>query len=351
MRHVVASAMLVCLLAVSVPALAEDSTYEFPSCGTITNRNNSWQFGPGLWVEYVVESTGQFDICGRWLVAVDARVVNIANSSMWVEGVLVATARRQIPVPWYGRYQTNGAHFATGTIPNLFCCNGWWPMGQTTSQADVVLEVYREPTPAETCSAQGWDYYWNGGECVFTPGSPIILDVAGDGYKLTSVDDGVRFDLNADGNAELVAWTRADSDDEFLAMDRNGNGQIDDGSELFGNHTPAYADRSDLTTANGFEALKFLGSPSYGVAVPDGAISARDAAFSRLLLWRDANHNGISEPEELTSAASAGVVSISTDYKEKRRVDKFGNEFRQKGTVTWLDGSDAVYDVWLQWRQ
>jgi hypothetical protein len=351
MRHVLTSAMLVCLLAVSVPVLAEESTYEFPSCGTTTNRNNSWQFGPGLWVEYVVESNAQFDICGRGFVGVDARIVNVPNSSMWAEGLLVATARRQIPVPWYGRYQTNAAHFATGTIPNVFCCNGWWPMGQTTSQADVVSEAYREPTPSELCSAQGWDYYWNGGECVFTPGSPIILDVNGNGYKLTSVDDGVRFDLNADGSAELVAWTRADSDDAFLAMDRNGNGRIDDGSELFGNHTPAYANRGDLTTANGFEALKFLGSPSYGIGVPDGEISARDAAFGRLLLWRDANHNGISEPEELISAASAGVVSIGTDYKEKRRVDRFGNEFRQKGTVTWLDGPDVVYDVWLQWRQ
>jgi hypothetical protein len=148
-----------------------------------------------------------------------------------------------------------------------------------------------------------------------------------------------------------LAWTRGDSDDAFLAMDRNGNGRIDDGSELFGNHTPVYADRTDLTTANGFEALKFLGSPSYGISVPDGQINARDAAFSRLLLWRDANHNGISEPDELTSAVAAGVVSLSTDYKEKRRVDRFGNEFRQKGTITWADGSVPIYDVWLQWRQ
>ena len=70
-----------------------------------------------------------------------------------------------------------------------------------------------------------------------------------------------------------------------------------------------------------------------------------------MLLWRDANHNGISEPDELTSAVAAGVVSLSTEYKEKRRVDRFGNEFRQKGTITWADGSEPIYDVWLQWRQ
>jgi hypothetical protein len=347
MRRLLMSALFVCLLAAPASTYASSSTYNFPSCGTVVNRNNSWQFGPGLWVEYVVETVGMFDICGQWLVAVDARIVNVPNSSMWASGLLYASARRQIPVQSYTTYQTNGSHYATGTIPNVFCCSGWWPTGQTTSRARV---VYQEPSPSDACAAQGWEYYWNGFECVFTPGSPIILDVARDGYKLTSVDDGVRFDLNTDGSAELVAWTRADSDDAFLAMDRNGNGRIDDGSELFGNHTPAYADESERLTANGFEALKYLGSPAYGLSVPDGQISAADAAFGRLLLWRDANHNGLSEPEELTSAAAAGVVGLSTDYQEKRRVDRFGNEFRQKGTVIWADGHDAVYDVWLQWR-
>ena len=347
MRRVVISAMFVCLLGGAVSAFAEDSAYNFPSCGTVVNRNGSWQFGPGPWVEYVVETSSTFDICGKWVVAVDARIVNVPNSSIWAEAWFNVTARRQIPVPRYGTYQTNGSHYSAGTIPNVFCCNGWWPSGQTTSHARV---EYQQPSPADACAAQGWDYYWNGGDCVFTPGSPIILDVAHDGYKLTSVADGVRFDLNADGNAELVAWTRRDSDDAFLAMDRNGNGRIDDGTELFGNHTPVHADRADQFTTNGFEALKYLGSPSYGLSVPDGQISASDAAFSRLLVWCDANHNGISEPEELTSAAAAGVVALSTDYKEKKRVDQFGNEFRQKGSITWLDGPDVIYDVWLQWR-
>jgi hypothetical protein len=350
MRRFVASTMLVCLLAFSASVFAEDSSYDFPSCGSVTNRNNSWQLGPGLWVEYLVETSGVFDICGQWIVAVDARIVNVANSSIWAEGIMYAAARRQIPVSNYGTYQTNGTHFASATIPNLICCGGLWRTGQTVSHATVRYPEYQQPSAADACAAQGWDYYWNGGECVFTPGSPIVVDVDRKGFKFTSVDDGVRFDLNADGSAELVAWTQAGSDDAFLAMDRNGNGRIDDGTELFGNHTPAYADRSDFTTANGFEALKFLGSPTYGISVPDGQITAQDAPFSRLLLWCDANHNGISEPDELTPAAAAGVLALSTDYKEKRRVDRFGNEFRQKGTITWVDGHGTAYDVWLQWR-
>jgi hypothetical protein len=133
-------------------------------------------------------------------------------------------------------------------------------------------------------------------------------------------------------------------------MDRNGNGRIDDGSELFGNRTPADPNDRAVTTANGFEALKFLETPTYGRSVADHAIDAQDAAFSRLLLWRDANHNGISEPEELQSVAGSGLVAISTDYKEKKRIDRSGNEFRQRAVVFWQDGRDFLYDVWLQWR-
>ena len=104
---------------------------------------------------------------------------------------------------------------------------------------------------------------WLGGMCEL-PNCPLIVDTARDGYKLTSVENGVRFDLNADGVPEQVAWTRRDSDDAFLVLDRNGNGRIDDGSELFGNHTPARPDTPEITTPNGFEALKFVETPAYG---------------------------------------------------------------------------------------
>ena len=104
-----------------------------------------------------------------------------------------------------------------------------------------------------------------------------------------------------------------------------------------------------MTTINGFEALAFLQTSSYGNSRPDRQIDGADAAFGRLLLWRDANHNGISEEEELTPLSAAGVRAIGTDYKETRRVDRFGNQFRQKGRIAWADGVvDVVFDVWLQ---
>jgi hypothetical protein len=176
------------------------------------------------------------------------------------------------------------------------------------------------------------------------------VDSGRNGYALTSVAGGVRFDLNADGVVEMVAWTKRDSDDEFLVMDRNGNGRIDDGTELFGERTPAYPGDPAVTTANGFEALKFLESPSYGDSRADRLIDRADAPFERLWLWRDANHNGISEPDELRMLTSAGVIGISTDYKEQRRRDRYGNQFRQRGTILWQHGSDPLYDIWLQWQ-
>jgi hypothetical protein len=336
---------LLALTCVPQIARAETATNKLPfiNCGDVTRSNASWQIGTGAWVQYIVETSRSLNVCPLEVVA-EAWITGVPNSALTNRAFFYASVSRQVPVPYWGTWSTNGKHWF------IWAYVTWYQAGTSLSQATVrPPQTYYDPAAA--CASQGADYYWNGGECVWTPGSPIIVDTAGDGYQLTSVADGVRFDLNADGTAEQVAWTRADSDDAFLAMDRNGNGRIDDGSELFGNHTPVYADRSDISTLNGFEALKFTEGPSYGASYADSRIDARDAVFSRLLLWRDANHNGISEPDELQPVGAAGVTAISTEYKTKRRVDAYGNEFRQKGTITWGDAEAPVYDVWLMWRE
>ena len=338
--------LAVWLLAASVPVSARaDSGRDaipFLDCGEISRSNSSWQFGPNAWVQYIVETSRSINLCPIEVVA-EAWVNGVGNSGLASRAVFTASVSRQVPVPYWGNWTTSGKHWF------IWLYVTWYQSGSTASTARVSPV---QQSAADQCAAQGPDYYWNGGDCIWTPGSPIIVDTARDGYHLTSVDDGVLFDLNGDGIPDRVAWTRADSDDAFLAIDRNNNGRIDDGSELFGNHTPVYGDRADVTTMNGFEVLKFAEGPSWGASYAEGRISARDAIFCRLLLWRDSNHNGISEADELTPVSNAGIDWIGTDYKTKKHVDRFGNEFRQKGELGWRDGSvDPVYDVWLAFKQ
>lgn len=157
-------------------------------------------------------------------------------------------------------------------------------------------------------------------------GSPVLLPLTrSQAFKLTNAANGVNFDLDNDGLAERTAWTAADSRLAFLAIDRNGNGQIDDGSELFGNYTLPGID-------NGFAALNRI--EPQGTSDLDrggiGRIDASDPVYARLLLWEDANHNGVSEPHELQPLSNV-YSTIGAGYSDHKRRDGHGNEFRFEG--------------------
>jgi hypothetical protein len=335
-------ACVVLVLGASLMVGAAPAAAQIPGCGGVALKMDVWQSGGDLRVSGYAQINRNIDGCAiklRVEAWVDGALPgSVATNESWGPSVSVSFARN---VPRYGTYVGRSKNWA---ILGGFA---WNFLGQSSDETQV--RPPDDPPDDDDPDLASGDPSCDG--CV----SPLLFDRDGNGFHLTSVEDGVLFDIDADGVADRVAWTTTDSEDAWLAYDRNGNGTIDDGSELFGNHSPAYADPAlkELTAANGFEALRFMQMPDYGRAVADEAFDARDDAFTRLLLWIDRNHNGLSEPDELQPAASEGLVSIGLAYKERKRRDQHGNEFRLKGFSAWRTErgkvrESVVWDVWLQ---
>lgn len=169
--------------------------------------------------------------------------------------------------------------------------------------------------------------------------SPLVLDLDSDGVEVTQLGYGqtgssVYFDMDNDGFAERTAW--ATGGDGLLAMDTNGNGMIDNQSELFGN-TEIYT--------NGFDKLASLDTNA------DGKVTAADAQWNDLRVWVDADEDGVSDSGELYTLSDLGISEIGLTIVKPNYYYLNGNAVSEESSFIINGSKSTVSDVWFQHDQ
>lgn len=171
----------------------------------------------------------------------------------------------------------------------------------------------------------------------FARRDPLVLDLDGDGIEAVGIDPAhpILFDHDGDGVKNATGWIKAD--DGLVVLDRNGNGLIDSGAELFGDSTILVnGARAGKLAVNGFEALGDLDFNQ------DSVITSADAAYTQLRIWQDANQDGISQASELKTLSAAGVASINVTATQTNLSLGNGNQQSWTGSYTRANGSTGV---------
>ena len=166
---------------------------------------------------------------------------------------------------------------------------------------------------------------------------PLTFDLNGDGLHTTGIAavNPILFDHDGDGIKNATGWIAAD--DALLTLDKNGNGTIDNGRELFGDNTILNTGaRAGQLAKDGFDALADLDSNA------DGKITAADTQYNNLRLWRDLNQDGISQSNELFTLASQNIISINVTSTANSQTLPNGNQIADIGTFTKTDGSTGA---------
>lgn len=167
---------------------------------------------------------------------------------------------------------------------------------------------------------------------------PIVLNPGGGPWRLTGAEDPVAFDLDADGYAERIGWTAADSALAFLALDLNENGSIDDGAELFGVGTRVPGGER---AANGFEALRQYDANG------DDVLDHADPVWPRLLLWSDIDHDARSAGSELRPLSGSAITALELGFHGVHRRDSHGNSLRYAAHSRVASGRKLFYDIFF----
>jgi len=167
--------------------------------------------------------------------------------------------------------------------------------------------------------------------------TPIVLDLNGDGIQTTTMQNGVTFDIDADGKVDKTAW--AARGDGLLVRDVNKDGIINDGSELFGSATKLV---DGTRAADGYKAMRAMDSNK------DGLLTSMDAQFGELMVWVDKNGDGVSNAGEMFSLNDMGISSLSLESTKSTQMNN-GNLLGLMGSFTTADGkTHTMGDVWFQ---
>ena len=181
----------------------------------------------------------------------------------------------------------------------------------------------------------GWVKSWFGldRDGIFYQYDPLALDLNGNGIETLAADGhaGAMFDHERLGIRTATGWVH--SNDGLLVHDRDGDGKISDGSEIFGDNTPL---KNGQTAAHGFAALAELDDNG------DGKVDAADKTFSKLGVWRDLNHNGISEAGEIFALKDLRIQSLNLGYTQADKDLDNGNTLAEVGSYTDEDGNEHI---------
>jgi hypothetical protein len=239
-----------------------------------------------------------------------------------------------------GYVETTSSSGGTAPFCKQICVNEDGKAVWSDKSYDAKCAFFDSPWHLDKAGCSCDDYWnWKRDQQAQSSSTPLVLSFD-DAPVAFTANAGGAFDLVADGSCHGGDWPSAAT--PWLALDRDGNGSIDDGHELFGS---AVVLANGTRAKNGFEALRELDTNR------DGVLDASDDAFAKVVVWTDRNGDRRSTPSELTSHADAGVKSIALDDHVEHRCDARGNCEGERSLFTMTSGRrGAVIDVYVKTR-